>query len=478
MEATRKQLLRKVVLITDAVAIFVSMFAAFTSHSLLRDLLPFLKEPPQFRHYAILAYLALPAWLLLVVLFRQHRCFENRWTAAQLFFDLLKVNLVGLLALSMLLFLTQSIVNRTLVALFMGFTLLLMWLARIGIGRRLRQRAGSGFGRLQALLVCGSPSELSEFVHAARLEPLPPDFVGYLSDAERAGEEAAEPPADFPPRLGGLADLETVLHDRAVDQVLFFPPHDRPERADQELDMLRLLGVPASFAIQRISWFDTPPRVLSFYGEDFVTFEESRRDSEALAVKHSLDVLAAAAGLLVLAPLLLLVSLAILVTMGRPVFFAQERAGLFGRRFRMLKFRTMVRGAEKQRDELLELNEMSGPVFKITDDPRITRLGKLLRSSSLDELPQLFNVLTGSMSLVGPRPLPFHEQQQIHGWHRRRISMKPGITGLWQVSGRSEVDFEDWIQLDLRYIDEWTPWLDIHLLLRTIPAVLFGRGSR
>ena len=335
------------------------------------------------------------------------------------------------------------------VALFLACTLLLMWLVRLEVGRRLRQRAGSGFGRLRALLVCGAPNDLIEFVRTARLEPLPPDFVGYLSDAQGTAEESAELPADFPPPLGGLAELEPVLHDHAVDQVLFFPPHDRPERADHELDTLRLLGVPASFAIQRVDWFDTPPHVLSFYGEDFVTFEESRRDSEAVAVKHALDVLAAAAGLLVLSPLLLLVSLAILVTMGRPVFFAQERAGLFGRRFRMLKFRTMVQGAEKQRDDLLELNEMSGPVFKITDDPRITRLGRLLRRSSLDELPQLFNVLTGSMSLVGPRPLPFREQQQIRGWHRRRISMKPGITGLWQVSGRSEVDFEEWIRLDL-----------------------------
>ncbi len=477
MEGTRKQLLRKFVLIADAVAIFVSMLAAYTLHSLLREVLPFLKEPPQFREYAILAYLALPLWLLLVVLFRQHRCFESRWTAARLLADLLKLHLVGLLALSMLLFLTQSIVNRTLVALFLASTLTLMWLARMGIGRRLRQRAGSGFGKLQALLVCGSPSDLLEFVRTARLEPLPPDFVGYLSDTERTGEEPPELPADFPPPLGGLADLETVLHDRAVDQVLFFPPHDRPERADQELDMLRLLGVPASFAIQRVDWFDTPPRVLSFYGEDFVTFEESRRDSEALALKHSLDVLAAGAGLLVLSPLLLLVSLAILATMGRPVFFAQERAGLFGRRFQMLKFRTMVKGAEQQRDELLELNEMSGPVFKITDDPRITRLGRLLRNSSLDELPQLFNVLTGSMSLVGPRPLPFHEQQQIHGWHRRRISMKPGITGLWQILGRKDLPMKENLQYDFYYIRNRSLLFDLSILLRTVGVVLTRKGA-
>ena len=261
--------------------------------------------------------------------------------------------------------------------------------------------------------------------------------------------------------------------------MLFFPPHDRPERKTQELDTLRLLGVPASFAIQRVHWFDTPPRVLSFYGENFVTFEESRRDSEALALKHALDLLAAARGLAAGC------RRCCCCVAGDPAHHGA--AGLLrpgARRSLRPPFphaqvpHAWSQGAEQQRDELLDRNEMSGPVFKIADDPRITRLGRLLRRSSLDELPQLFNVLAGSMSLVGPRPLPFDEQQQIRGWHRRRLSMKPGITGLWQVSGRSEVDFEEWILLDLRYIDEWTFWLDMRLLLRTLPAVLLRRGAR
>jgi lipopolysaccharide/colanic/teichoic acid biosynthesis glycosyltransferase len=165
------------------------------------------------------------------------------------------------------------------------------------------------------------------------------------------------------------------------------------------------------------------------------------------------------------------------VTMGRPVLFGQGRAGLHGRRFRMLKFRTMVKDAEARQAELMAANQMSGPVFKIDRDPRITRLGRLLRRTSLDELPQLFNVLSGSMSLIGPRPLPTKEQEQIRGWHRRRLSMKPGITGLWQVSGRSQIDFEDWMRLDLRYIDEWSLTLDLVILLRTVPAVLTSRGA-
>jgi lipopolysaccharide/colanic/teichoic acid biosynthesis glycosyltransferase len=197
-----------------------------------------------------------------------------------------------------------------------------------------------------------------------------------------------------------------------------------------------------------------------------------------LALKYGLDPLLAAILIALLSPLLVAIAVAIVIGYGRPVLFTQPRGGLRGRSFRMFKFRTMVRGAEAQREGLLPHNEMSGPVFKLKDDPRVTWLGRFLRVSSLDELPQLFNVLSGSMCLIGPRPLPLMEQEQIRGWHRRRLSMKPGISGLWQVSGRNELTFETWMELDLKYVDEWSLRLDLAILLRTIPVVLLRRGAR
>jgi len=182
--------------------------------------------------------------------------------------------------------------------------------------------------------------------------------------------------------------------------------------------------------------------------------------------------------LVLLSPLFLVITLAILVTMGRPVFFTQARAGLYGRQFRMIKFRTMVADAEAKQTDLQAQNEMTGPVFKVADDPRVTRLGRFLRKSSIDELPQLLNVFLGQMSLVGPRPLPIKEQQKIRGWHRRRLSMKPGITGIWQVSGRNNIDFEDWMKLDYRYVDDWSLRLDLVILMKTVPVVLLGKGAR
>ena len=181
-----------------------------------------------------------------------------------------------------------------------------------------------------------------------------------------------------------------------------------------------------------------------------------------------------------LSPLLLLIALAIRLTSPGPAIYRQVRAGLNGRSFRMLKFRSMRAGAEDQQAELAAQNEMRGPVFKVANDPRVTPLGRILRRHSLDELPQLWNVLRGEMSLVGPRPLPVEEVKRFDSdTHRRRLSVKPGLTGLWQVSGRSEIaDFTDWVRLDLAYIDEWSLWLDCKILLATLPAALFGRGAR
>ncbi len=181
--------------------------------------------------------------------------------------------------------------------------------------------------------------------------------------------------------------------------------------------------------------------------------------------------------LFLLLPLFLLVSLLIKLDSRGPIFFIQERVGLNKRRFKLFKFRTMTPNAEELRDQLAELNEVSGPVFKIKNDPRLTRVGKWLRKMSIDELPQLINVLIGNMSLVGPRP-PIPTEVEQYKWRdRRRLSMKPGITCLWQVNGRSNVPFERWMELDKEYIDNWSLWLDFKILAKTIPAVIRGSGA-
>jgi exopolysaccharide biosynthesis polyprenyl glycosylphosphotransferase len=213
-------------------------------------------------------------------------------------------------------------------------------------------------------------------------------------------------------------------------------------------------------------------------GMRIVTISSGPPDGWQLVAKRLLDMCASAALLLVLAPIFAIVALLIKLESTGPVFFRQERVGLNKRRFRVFKFRTMVDGAENQQQTLESFNEASGPVFKIKADPRITSFGKFLRRYSIDELPQLYNVLKGEMSLVGPRPLPVRDVERIDArWHRRRFSVKPGVTCLWQVNGRSDVGFSDWVRMDLEYIDQWSLGLDMKILIKTVPTVLKGSGA-
>jgi lipopolysaccharide/colanic/teichoic acid biosynthesis glycosyltransferase len=193
--------------------------------------------------------------------------------------------------------------------------------------------------------------------------------------------------------------------------------------------------------------------------------------------KRLFDLVGAAVALVVLAPLLAGTAVLIAVVDGRPVLFTQRRAGYHGGPFRVLKFRTMRRDADSQRDSLRTRNQIAGGAsFKLERDPRVTRLGRVLRKTSLDELPQLWNVMRGEMSLVGPRPHPFDDVAGYAGWHHRRLEMPPGMTGLWQISARSSRDFDEWVRLDLDYIEHWSIGLDLQILLRTLPAVLRAEG--
>lgn len=193
--------------------------------------------------------------------------------------------------------------------------------------------------------------------------------------------------------------------------------------------------------------------------------------------KTVFDKIGALVGIIIASPLALLIALAIKLEDGGPILFKQVRSGMNGRPFIFYKFRTMNVNAESEKNELLSLNEMSGPVFKITDDPRVTLVGKFLRKTSMDELPQFYNVIKGDMSLVGPRPPLSSEVKQYKEWQYRRLSVKPGITCLWQINGRNNIDFDKWMKLDLYYIDNWSFWTDIKIILKTIPAILRCNGA-
>jgi len=223
----------------------------------------------------------------------------------------------------------------------------------------------------------------------------------------------------------------------------------------------------------------TESKIEQLENESVFTIYPGKMDGFPVLMKRTLDFFISLILIIILSPLFIITALLIKLTSPGPVFFIQERMGLNKRRIRIYKFRTMVVNAEQKLSEFEHLNEVSGPVFKIKDDPRITRVGSFLRKTSIDELPQLLNVLKGDMSLVGPRPLPVRDYKGFdQDWHRRRLSVRPGITCLWQINGRSSVPFEKWMELDMEYIDHWSLWLDFKILTKTIPAVLNGSGAR
>jgi exopolysaccharide biosynthesis polyprenyl glycosylphosphotransferase len=281
------------------------------------------------------------------------------------------------------------------------------------------------------------------------------------------------------PILGEMAKLDEVLDADAVDEVVFAVHHVDQELLANALHFCDERGVDVLLPLPPALPARARVEIASVEGFDapLLGLRRTPTGEARLFVKRLIDLIAVSLLIVVSAPIMLLVALAIRLESRGPVLFRQTRCGRNGRTFIMLKFRSMVADAEDQRAKLLHLNEMSGPVFKIRRDPRITRVGAFIRKTSLDELPQFFNIFLGDMSLVGPRPPIPSEVEQYKPWQRRRLSVKPGLTGLWQVSGRNNIDFEEWMKLDLRYIDEWSLWLDIKILLRTVPAVFSKTGA-
>ena len=276
-----------------------------------------------------------------------------------------------------------------------------------------------------------------------------------------------------------VEQLNSVIADQPIDEVLVALPIDRygplvetiVRQCEEQGIIVRVRTEMSQLQIAR-SYVD------ELEGVPVMTVQSGPVDSWQLIMKRVIDIVGSAVLLLALAPLFAIIALLIKFDSPGPILFAQERVGYNKRRFKVLKFRTMVVDAEKKQLKLEHLNEAEGPVFKIRKDPRITRVGALLRRFSIDELPQLVNVFKGEMSLVGPRPLPVRDVERIDKqWHKRRFSIKPGITCLWQVNGRSNIGFNEWVRMDLDYIDKWSLGLDLLILMKTIPAVFQGSGS-
>src|SRR5215212_6458927 len=302
-------------------------------------------------------------------------------------------------------------------------------------------------------------------------------ILGFVSDGHRLSNGWARYRI-----YGTVPDLKRILEngavDEPIDEIVFAVTRKKLDEMKQIFLMCEELGIRTRVAMNFFPNRVARLEIEELEGVPFLTFTTTPSNETHLAFKRAVDIAISAVVLTLAAPVILLASSLIKLTSPGSILFKQRRIGLNGRMFTLYKFRTMIADAHARRDEVAHLNEMNGPVFKAKDDPRITPVGRWLRRFSLDELPQLWNVLKGDMSLVGPRPPIPEEVASYHRWHRRRLSMKPGLTCLWQISGRNDIqDFDRWMKLDLQYIDNWSPSLDLKILLRTIPAVLTGKGA-
>ena len=280
------------------------------------------------------------------------------------------------------------------------------------------------------------------------------------------------------PILGTIKDLEAVFRDRVVSEVYFAAgaAHQRVEVQDA-IASCEKFGIPFALPACGYRFARAKPADASAIADGYVHYLSVKPKPVQRGIKRLIDIAASFSALFVLSPLLVVAALAVRLTSRGPVLFRQQRVGLHCRMFHMLKFRSMVQNAEELKAKLMALNEQSGPVFKMKSDPRITRVGRFIRKYSIDELPQLVNVLRGDMSLVGPRPPLRTEVAKYEAWQRRRLSVRPGLTCVWQVSGRNQISFEQWMLLDMRYIDHWSLAQDLQLILKTVPVVLTGRGA-
>jgi exopolysaccharide biosynthesis polyprenyl glycosylphosphotransferase len=302
-------------------------------------------------------------------------------------------------------------------------------------------------------------------------------ILGFVSDGHRLSNGWARYRI-----FGNVPDLKHILEaheiEEPIDEIVFAVTRKKLDEMKQIFLMCEELGIRTRVAMNFLQNRVARMEIEEMEGVPFLTFTTTPSNETHLAAKRLLDVAVSLLLLGLTVPVLAIAALAIKITSPGSVLFKQTRIGLNGRMFTLYKFRTMIEDAHERREEVAHLNEMNGPAFKVKDDPRVTPVGRLLRRFSLDEIPQLWNVLKGDMSLVGPRPPIPEEVASYHRWHRRRLSMKPGLTCLWQISGRNDIqDFDRWMKLDLQYIDNWSPSLDVKILLRTIPAVLSGKGA-
>ncbi len=463
------KLFNRISMLLDLLILFCSLLLAYTLASISKTL-------SDLSSYLWPLFFIFPLWLFFI---HHHKLYSSirRLGPIDISLYLLNAQIKASLVLGFLIWIfDKNHYSRTLFIVFIGVSFLLLLIEKLAVRKIIGIARRNNFNT-RNLLIVGTREkaqkfqELMEvhtgwglktygFLQALENEPLRETVLGYKV-------------------LGYASDLVNICKENPIDEVVFCLPKTLVIDAEKYFIELEKLGITVRMVLNYYDVGFTRKKLDLFHNElPILTFHSKCLDTQQLLLKRILDICGAMVGLIILLIFFPFIALAIKKDSPGPLFFGQERVGESGRKFICWKFRSMLIDAEEKKAELLAKNEMNGAIFKIKDDPRITKVGNFLRKSSLDELPQFWNVLLGDMSLVGTRPPTPDEVSQYANWQRRRISIKPGITGVWQVSGRNKInDFDDIVRLDISYIDNWSIWLDIKILLQTIKVVFTREGS-
>jgi len=425
-------------------------------------------------NYMSLILLIIPIWALCFRFSSLYRSYRTS-TIYRECLALIKMVIICGMILGFGIFIVKEhmLISRSLIVGFLVLNIIFLILIRVGIriGARYARKKGYNF---RNMIIVGDDKRAYEFAcMVERTRGWGIKILGFVTMEPRQAYEGIKENYEL---LGAIDELKEIVLKEVVDEVVFLVTRKKLDELEDLFLFLEDVGINARVALNFFPNVIARTYISSLRGVPLLSFSTLPRDGLPLLLKTVMDRVISALLLAVFSPVILMAAIVIKVTSPGPIIWKQIRCGLNGRKFTMYKFRSMVADADEKKKFLTSLNEMNGPVFKIKNDPRITLIGRWLRKTSLDELPQFINVLKGDMSLVGPRPALPEEVEQYERWQRRRLSMKPGLTCLWQVNGRNDVDFEHWMKMDLDYIDNWRLELDLKILLKTIPVVLSCKG--
>ncbi len=467
MLTEKEAVLRKFLIFVDACVIALAYVFAFLLNGL------FGASHITLAKFGLALVFAIPYWCLALYANGMYQSLRTR-TYLEILWAVIKSATITFLLLGTFIFLLKlQFMSRLFFLIFFSLTFLFIWLEKTAIFMSSHYIRRQGLNT-RRLLIVGTGKRAMEFIKRSDQHPeWGFEILGAIDDEPGRGVRQVGPLEI----VGVLDDIPRIFHRDAVDEVVFLVPRSRLNSLQGAIDNCETEGIVVTVAVDLFDTKLARSSVTELDGLPLLHFKTTHAKEWELLIKRIFDFAASGLGILVLSPVLLISSTLIKVTSKGPVFFKQARLGLSGRRFTLYKFRTMRIGAQDVLNDVTDLNDMTTPEFRDKKTRWITPVGRFLRKFSLDELPQLFNVFVGHMSIVGPRPTVPDEVEKYKTWQRRRFSMKPGITCLWQVNGRNNIAFEDWMKLDLEYLDRWSLWLDVKIILKTVPVVLFGIGA-